>query len=173
MFGRFRLNGLDMAKIGGSLLMIIGLTVITFRFTDIHASILTLSWQKTRGEIISSTVVERTSSAHKPQAGQVPSKRSIPYHFFDPEIVYHYTVDGKEYQSNSIHAVSGGPFTQSSAQGIVNDYPVSSPVTVFYHPANPAQAALKRLPDLWALFFIALGLYLSGLGYLVFQGPGV
>jgi hypothetical protein len=63
-----------------------------------------------------------------------------------PRVVYEYTVGGQRYQSDQIRA--GDKFlsfrSDRQAYEIIDRYPQGATVTVYYDPADPAQAALER-----------------------------
>jgi len=63
-----------------------------------------------------------------------------------PRVVYQYQVGAQSYQSEVIRAGSQFYSTPSSRQAYdtVDRYPVGATVTVYYNPANPAEAALER-----------------------------
>jgi hypothetical protein len=69
-----------------------------------------------------------------------------------PHIVYQYNVMGQTYTGKRI---SPGPESGSSrARELVAKYPPGAPVTVYYDPQNPSDAALERdlsktMPRLW------------------------
>jgi hypothetical protein len=61
-------------------------------------------------------------------------------------VVYQYQVEGAPYTGSRIRA--GDQFfairLAGDARTTVARYPVGTPVTVFYDPANPAESALER-----------------------------
>jgi hypothetical protein len=63
-----------------------------------------------------------------------------------PVVVYQYSVNGQNYQSQRIKA--GEQFMSirvaGEAQATAARYPVGSTVTVYYNPANPGESALER-----------------------------
>jgi len=64
----------------------------------------------------------------------------------NPRVAYQYQVGAQTYQSEIIRAGSQF-FSVSSgrnAYDTVDRYPVGATVTVYYNPANPAEAALER-----------------------------
>ena len=86
------------------------------------------NWTQTSGSIISSKVC------------RCEGTKSISY---TPEIVYHYTVDGKDYESKVIsYAFVEG--SEREANEKVSLYPAGSQVKVFYDPSSPEQACLEH-----------------------------
>lgn len=67
---------------------------------------------------------------------------------FFANVMYEYEVNGMTYQGNVLRA--GDQFirktsrTMGTAQAKVDEYPAGRQVTVYYDPANPANAALER-----------------------------
>lgn len=91
----------------------------------------TQTWLSTTGTVLMSSVQSRTSG------------RS---HSIFPVVVYQYSVNGKNYQSQTIKA--GEQFLNvrviGQAQATVALYPIGANVTVYYNPANPAESVLER-----------------------------
>ena len=89
------------------------------------------SWTSTSGKVLMSSV-QWGSGSH--------SGTSYPV------VVYHYTVNGQSYQSQTIKA--GDQYfnvrVMGQAQVTVARYPIGADVTVYYNPANPADSALER-----------------------------
>lgn len=86
-----------------------------------------------------------------------------------PDIVYTYTVSGKERRGTRI-AYSGYSVSRSNIEAMVAKYPAQSPVKVYYNPQAPEQSVLENQPSqdwaFWACFgigFLALAVYLSRL----------
>jgi hypothetical protein len=88
------------------------------------------NWESTTGQILMSQIEMRRRSG---RAGMSPF----------PVVVYEYMVMGQRFQSNRISFGNdiGGSMVASPT---VNRYPVGSTVTVYYNPANPAEAVLER-----------------------------
>jgi hypothetical protein len=90
------------------------------------------NWASTTGTIMMSSV----QTSHSATGG------SSVY----PVIVYQYEVNGKTYQSQSVHA--GDKYLKvniaGQAQKTVDKYPIGKQVTVYYNPNDPAECALER-----------------------------
>lgn len=58
---------------------------------------------------------------------------------------YEYTVDGTNYTSDDIYVGNGfgDYYSEASAQGVLDTYPVGSEITVYYDPENPGNCALE------------------------------
>jgi hypothetical protein len=89
-----------------------------------------LSWRSTTGRVVKSRV-EVSGGEHSSVS---------------PYVLYEYEVNGRAYQNAQIRA--GDQFMRSGssrdAYETVDRYPVGQPVTVYYDPANPINAALER-----------------------------
>ncbi len=88
-------------------------------------------------------------------------------------IVFNYTYDDREWQSDTYDFVTGSSSGRSGKQAIVDRYPPGSEATCWVNPSRPEQAVLNRdfrpamLFGLIPLVFVAVGLipvfvYLSG-----------
>ena len=88
------------------------------------------SWISTRGQVVLSRV--------EVSGGETTT--------VSPRVVYQYQVGAQTYQSEVIRA--GSQFfnvtNSRMAYDTVDRYPVGATVTVYYNPANPAEAALER-----------------------------
>jgi hypothetical protein len=95
------------------------------------------AWSSAPGSIVESELRSRKRS-----------RRRIYY----PHIVYQYTVMGQTYTGKRISpGVDSG---SSRARELVAKYPPGAPVTVYYDPQNPSDAALekdlsKTMPRMW------------------------
>jgi len=87
-------------------------------------------WFSTSGRVVKSRV--------EVSGGEVTS--------VTPRVVYEYTVGGQQYQSQQIRAGDTLFSLRSDQQAyeIIDRYPEGATVTVYYDPADPAQAALER-----------------------------
>ena len=75
-------------------------------------------------------------------SARLVSHGSIRYRADFPEISYSYEVGGKVYKSK--HIAAGGEMGGVGAQSVLDRYPVSSQVTVYYDPKNPKNAVLEK-----------------------------
>jgi hypothetical protein len=89
------------------------------------------AWPSTSGTVLMSTIQVRRTGRSRSEI---------------PVVVYQYQVGGQMYQGQVIRA--GDQFgtirVMGQAQATVARYPVGAAVTVYYDPANPANAALER-----------------------------
>ncbi|MBN2501351.1 MAG: DUF3592 domain-containing protein [Anaerolineales bacterium] len=88
------------------------------------------NWLATTGRVIKSRV--------EVSGGEVASVY--------PRVIYEYEVEGVKYQADQIKA--GDKFwaarTSQEAYNTIDRYPEGLEVTVYYNPANPAEATLER-----------------------------
>lgn len=89
------------------------------------------AWSSTTGNVLMSTIQVRRSGRSRSEI---------------PVVVYQYEVRGQMYQGQVIRAGDqyGTIRVMGQAQATVARYPVGMSVTVYYDPANPANAALER-----------------------------
>ncbi len=91
----------------------------------------TQTWQSTSGMVVMSSVQRKHTG------------RSYSNY---PVVVYIYSVNGQQYQSQRIKA--GEQFLNvrviGQAEATVTRYPIGSTITVYYNPANPAESVLER-----------------------------
>jgi hypothetical protein len=89
------------------------------------------AWAQTAGTVLSTTIQVR-------RLGQARSEV--------PVVMYCYQVDGRPYQSYRLRVGddTGGIRLNGEASRTLERYPVGSNVTVYYDPADPANAALER-----------------------------
>jgi hypothetical protein len=109
---------------------------------------------------------------------ELRSRRRGNRRIYYPHIVYQYNVMGQTYTGKRI---SPGPESGSSrARELVAKYPPGAPVTVYYDPQNPSDAALERdfsktMPRLWfsliaANIMLCLGMALPLLMFVFSNG---
>lgn len=89
------------------------------------------AWAQTAGTVLSTAIQIR-------RVGQNRSEI--------PVVIYAYQVDGRPYQSYRVRAgdETGRIRVIRDASSTLDRYPVGSNVTVYYDPADPANAALER-----------------------------
>jgi hypothetical protein len=101
------------------------------------------TWQQTAGRVLSTDIHEEKRSTGR--MGFMLDIRRITVYV--PVVNYAYQVGNRDYQSGRIKFDWQGNWAVRSlgeAQTVLNDYPASKEVTVFYDPTNPAQAVLER-----------------------------
>ena len=95
---------------------------------------------------------------------------------YSPEVCYHYQTGGQEYDGSKIGFGFQQSFnSRSQAEQALSRFPEGSQVTVYYNPANPAEAVLERkaggstLSLVLGIIFLLVGLCLgcSGLVFLL------
>lgn len=89
------------------------------------------AWAQTAGTVLSTTIQIRRLGQRRSEV---------------PVVIYAYQVDGRPYQSYRVRATddTGGISLNGDASRTLERYPVGSNVTVYYDPADPANAALER-----------------------------
>lgn len=101
------------------------------------------NWPTTTGRILSATSQMRRRSGRNGYA---------PY----PDIMYEYTVGGRQYISNRVSVgmeMGGSLYTPR----VLARYPVGATVQVYYNPENPSDSALEAsAPGNRMLIFIAI-----------------
>lgn len=88
------------------------------------------------------------------------------------EVLYKYTVDGREYQSDNVYF--GGDYRSSSSSGayeVVNRYPVGDTVKVHYDPDKPENAVLEPGVTWMSYLVYGIGLVFFIVGLLLVLGP--
>jgi hypothetical protein len=90
-------------------------------------------WPSVQGKVLSAGVAEKVGRTSR-------GRRTVEY---SAAVVYQYTVDGKEFSSSEM---SFGPQQTYSflAKKLANQYEEGQEVTVYYDPANPKTAVLRR-----------------------------
>ena len=96
--------------------------------------------------------------------------RGKPYDtFFGATVSYAYRVGGRDYRSTRLYVgrpvLSGSP---KAAEAIIAKYPPGATVSVFYNPANPAEAMLEPLNFASANLALIAAIGFAGPGLLVF-----
>jgi hypothetical protein len=87
--------------------------------------------------------------------------------FFGATVSYAYRVSDRDYRSTRLYEgrpVFGG--SPKAAQDILAKYPAGASVSVFYNPANPAEAMLEPLNFANARLALILGIGFGGFGLL-------
>lgn len=72
---------------------------------------------------------------------------------FHPEIVYRYSVGGKEYQSSRYFFTGEGWPDRESAQKVIERYPANAQVQAYVNPNDPSEAVLDASRPSAGMFF--------------------
>lgn len=127
---------------------------------EIHRGIASGSWPSVQGTILANDLLEkerpRSSSDGKQDENPALSNR----------IRYAYEVDGRRYRGERIGFTSSFP-TREAALERHRDLPVGGPVTVYYNPANPADAVLENGTGPYLFVYLAI----ATVGIIVFGIP--
>ncbi|HEU4326576.1 MAG TPA: DUF3592 domain-containing protein [Roseiflexaceae bacterium] len=95
-------------------------------------------WPQARGRIVRSEVQEVLFMAR----GRY-GRGWFPQWIYRPRIVYRYRAGGADHEGERLHLIRGvATFGRRAAERAVARLPLGAPVTVFYNPDNPAEAAL-------------------------------
>lgn len=145
------------SKILGLLSALIGILIIGFGLYQHFMAKKSESWPITEGTIVYSKLVNGKNSDNE-----------ITYR---PLVKYSFVVDGNTFVSNQIYF--GEMSEQHSAKlpiKYIKQFPVSSKVTIFYHPFNPKNSVLIPYERNFAFQKIMIGavFFLFGTGFLVY-----
>jgi hypothetical protein len=112
-----------------------GVFLLVKSFKDRKKAEASQGWPTTQGQIIAARISESTST-------DSDGDRSTSY---SPAVEYTYNVAGQEYKGNKVaFGFTQGYGRYAKAQAALARYPLGAQVTVFYDPANPADAVLER-----------------------------
>lgn len=91
---------------------------------------------------------------------------------YSAQVVYSYTVDGREFENDTV-SFGGKISTNSSryARNVTNRYPVGRQVRVHYEPAAPANAVLEPGVTWRSYIVFAVGIAFLLVGLLMVAGP--
>jgi hypothetical protein len=81
---------------------------------------------------------------------------------YEPTVSYQYKIKNQSYNGNHI-GFGTTTYSKGKAEKIIALYPMGSPVTVHYDPADPSQAVLETKAKA-GVTFLALGIILIVLG---------
>lgn len=103
------------------------------------------SWPTTTGTILSTTLSQQSR------------RNSQGYHdvTYAPTVEYTYEVNGNSYRSDKINAGWTVSYDLGNAQNKINQYQPGARITVYYNPANPADAVLETKSAASNIFMIA------------------
>ncbi|WP_457640029.1 DUF3592 domain-containing protein [Persephonella sp.] len=86
-------------------------------------------WKKSEGVILKSDIKKDSST--------------VSYDYYYPDVLYRYTVNGKEYTSNRIFLTEIAS-DRKTIEKLVSQFPEGQKVVVFYNPLKPEDSVLKR-----------------------------
>jgi hypothetical protein len=112
-----------------------GVFLLVKSFKDRKKAETSQGWPATQGQIIAARISESTST-------DSDGDRSTSY---SPALEYTYNVAGQEYKGDKIaFGFTQGYGRYAKAQAALARYPLGAQVTLYYNPANPADAVLER-----------------------------
>ena len=144
----------------------IGAFLIYYSFRSRKKAESSQGWPSTSGQVTEARVSHHTSTDADGEAQDS----------YSPEVRYHYQTGGQEYEGSKIGFGLQQSFSsRSKAEQALTSFPQGSQVTVFYNPANPAEAVLERkaggstLSLVLGIIFLLVGLCVgcSGLAFLL------
>jgi Protein of unknown function (DUF3592) len=100
----------------------------------------------------------------------VKSQRGLPRNDLLPEIVFHYTVEGRAYTQTQVFPSDLTPDEEFS-NNFLEKYPAGARVSVYYDPYDPEQATLDKgfISGNWMVFTLGVGMTLFGVVSLYFH----
>ena len=90
------------------------------------------TWSQVYGEVLSSEV-KRSPSSSKPR--------------YRAAVSYRYTVNGTDYENDTVFLSGRVPTFKSKAQETADKYVVGEQITVYYDPATPSDSYLVNAPQ--------------------------
>lgn len=159
-----RSTGVSAAILLGGL---VGGVPLTIGLTAIGKGVCEWYWPTTVGEITCSRLRERVPWVNRAEWEQAVDN-------YEAVIRYRYSVGNQKFSGEA----PGGAVvlgwklsnvlfgSESQAAALAAKYPEGSPVTVYYHPRNPAVSVLRPGPNLTAVFLVIFGGLVIGFGVL-------
>lgn len=128
---------MEVVYITGALM--IGLIVFAtgYKFYQVYKA---ADWLSTHGKVIGAKAVSRRVRTAQTRFGAEKGGDEQVRNFAD--IHYEYRVNGKRYTGKRVSL--GEDLGDHDVAGMLDRYPLGSSVTVYYNPANPAEAVLER-----------------------------
>jgi len=134
------------------LFIIMGAAILVFGVRELFRALESTNWPSTTGTVLASDLASNTDT----ESGTT----------YKPHIVYEYRVQNVAYSSSRI---SFGDFSfsdPSHAQAVLNSYPVSKQVTVYYAPSAPSIRVIEPGIHSQAWFVPGFGMLFSVSGLL-------
>ena len=137
----------------GLIFLLPGLFVLGFGIQQIYRSISSSSWPTVQGEITDSGVgVTRSGKSNSSN--------------YEARVRYRYTVDGNEYENDTVRIGQISTFSQTRAQKISEQHPKGM-TTIYYNPTALSDSVLEPgfhfdnvLAPLVGLVFASVGLFM-------------
>ncbi len=128
----------------------IGLILAGYSLVNWQKASASTDWPPTRGVILNAQI------RPEERIGQRQQKST----FYDADVTYSYTVNGIDYFSDKIRIDRPGQTQSEEARRLIAQYRPGKTVTVFYNPANPADAVLEPGATPQATALLACGIAL-------------
>lgn len=114
---------------------VIGIVIIVISIRARKKAEASQNWPSAQGQIIATEIKKDVSEDAE---GYTTTT-------YKPVITYSYNVMGQTYQSDKIaFGMTTSYGRMAKAQEVLDQYPLDSPVNVYYDPDNPAEAVLER-----------------------------
>ena len=150
---------------------LIGLASLYKGFTTLTRGAGSSDWPTTQGVIVSSEIqsISRTRESTRRQRKKFGVRRVKRYTVYRPLVTYRYTVNGQTYTQRNLDVNGSSEYRkQSSAEAILEKYPVGQEVTVYYDPDNPRDALLEPGEDRGSvLLFFVVGMFMLGVAGMI------
>jgi len=134
----------------GIILMLGGMAMIVRWVYLMYRAIHSKNWPSNFGTITSSEIVRVGRSS------------------WLPKITYKYSANEEEFEGKRIRLSSSSCSMQCLAQKVLDNYPLNSPVSVFYNPNNPKDSVLSPGVTMRILELLLGGVMMIAGGYFLF-----
>ena len=133
-----------------SIFLLVGLVVLYFFGSKAAGAMSARSWGAVPARVVSSGV--RTHSGEDTT--------------YSVNVLYAYTVGGREYRANRYHFMGGSGGGYEGKRDIVGQYPPGRTFTAYVNPADPTDAVIERGPtaDMWLLLLPLVFAAVGGVG---------
>jgi len=134
-------------------LTLLGIAAIYFGTVQFNKSQEAKKWPQAKGVVVFSRVNSHYST------GQHATL------MFSPDVRYQYSVNGQVYYSKSISFGDYSSSIYSQIKNVVDKYYVNEDISVYYDPANPAQAVLEpgKIGGIFIIFAVGALFLVVGL----------
>jgi len=135
------------------ILIVMGLTLVAIVPFSIAKGNRSKSWPKTSGTVLNTEVEERHEW----------DDEGDEHVYFYPRVIFSYTVDGQEFESNRIKLLNSS-MSRRKCYAVISQYQVGDSVTVFTNPKKPKEGILVPGTQNYLYIFLVIGIILLAVG---------
>lgn len=154
-------------RFAGILVLLLGVIFSLYSTKTLLSVITSLSWPSVTGIVTHSSIDKKIYTEHDDNRSSYSKSTYLHREAYAPVISYEYIINGKIFSNTNLDF--SGVYTADIVQveRKLNQYPVGSSVSVYYHPKEPEVSVLERNIKKDSIILFVVGIILLTIGIIM------